>query len=43
MKNPCGSYKGGARNPIASRKTGGKLSQVFGKKGEVKKYIVGGK
>ena len=42
MKNPCGSYKG-TRNPVAGKSSGGKLSQVFGKKGGAKKYIVGGK
>jgi hypothetical protein len=51
MRNPCGNYRGinnpcgknrgvGSMNPI-SRKTGGKMTQVFGKKGETKKYIVG--
>ena len=42
MKNPCGSYKG-VSNPVVEKRTGGKLIQVFGKKGTVKKFITGGK
>lgn len=43
MKNPCGKNKEiGSMNPL-SHKTGGKLGQVFGKKGTVKKFITGGK
>jgi hypothetical protein len=41
MKNPCGEYKGVQSNPIASKSTSGKLSQVFGKKGTSKKIITG--
>ena len=43
MKNPCGSYKGGMKNPIAGKSSSGKLLQILGKKGESRKYIVGDK
>lgn len=42
MKNPCGSYKG-TKNPVAGKSSGGKLTQVLGKKGTIKKFITGGK
>jgi len=42
MRNPLGKNTG-MKNPVGSKRTEGKLSQVFGKKGETKKYIVGGK
>jgi len=40
MKNPCGNYSG-MKNPIIERRTDGKLTQVFGKKGTTKKFITG--
>lgn len=40
MKNPCGSYMGATGNPL-SKKTNGKLSGVFGKRGTVRKFITG--
>jgi hypothetical protein len=39
MKNPCGNYSG-MKNPI-SKSSGGKLGQVLGRKGTVKKFITG--
>ncbi len=41
MKNPCGTYVG-MKHPL-SKDSGGKLTQVLGKRGEPKKYIIGGK
>ena len=39
MKNPCGKYSG-AKNPMV-KNSGGKLSEVLGKKGTVKKFLIG--
>lgn len=41
MKNPCGKNTG-MKNP-ATKETHGKMTQVFGKKGTAKKFIIGGK
>jgi hypothetical protein len=41
LKNPCGNYSGIQSNPIASKSSGGKLTQVIGKRGTVKKFITG--
>ena len=40
MRNPLGKNTG-MKNPIASKSTGGKMTQVFGKKGTVEKFITG--
>ena len=42
MNNPCGKYTGGIKHPLG-KKTNGKLTGIFGKKGSVRKYITGGK
>jgi len=42
MNNPCGKYVG-AQNPIVHRSTGGKLTQVFGRRSTVKRLLKGGK
>lgn len=39
MKKSKGGYKG-MQNPL-SKKTGGKLTGVFGKRGTTKKFITG--
>lgn len=41
VKNPCGNYSGVQSNPIASKSSSGKMSQVLGKRGTAKKFITG--
>ena len=40
MKNPLGTFRPNTGSPL-EKKTGGKLSQVFGKRGTSKKFITG--
>jgi len=42
IKNPLGKWTG-TKNPVASKSSNGKLTEVLGKKGTTRKFIVGGK